>query len=199
MVGTHPGRAIGARLARAMRMLPLLAALTLSARVALYSSASVDESGQLHIVLDSGKEILHSAPEDSGAGIFWISTYLTRPPDRGLVGELRGSRRNQLRRRSNCRQTGDLPVRPRSPHVHDGADVLGLAVSGRRETGGVFDWPHTRRCGRMRAPRREIRQHNGQLAGEIGERGAGLGAESTTPVGATAIGLGILRGALRQS
>ena len=83
MVGTHPGRAIGARLARAMRMLPLLAALTLSARVALYSSASVDESGQLHIVLDSGKEIL---PRKTQGQVSFGSPLIS--PDRRTVGWL---------------------------------------------------------------------------------------------------------------
>lgn len=42
----------------AVRGVPLFAALTLFARGPVYRSVSVDKSGQLHIVLDSGKEIL---------------------------------------------------------------------------------------------------------------------------------------------
>jgi len=46
------------RFGRNILRITLIAALTLSAGGAGYSSVSVDQSGQLHIVLDSGKEIL---------------------------------------------------------------------------------------------------------------------------------------------
>jgi hypothetical protein len=46
------------RFGRNILRITLIAALTLSAGGAGYRSVSVDQSGQLHIVLDSGKEIL---------------------------------------------------------------------------------------------------------------------------------------------
>src|SRR5258706_1233902 len=46
------------RLMGTLRKIPLLAALTLFAGSPDYRSASVDKTGQLHVILDSGKEVL---------------------------------------------------------------------------------------------------------------------------------------------
>ncbi len=46
------------RLICSLRKVPILAALTLFAGSPDYRSASVDKTGQLHVILDSGKEVL---------------------------------------------------------------------------------------------------------------------------------------------
>jgi len=62
---------------------PLLAALTLSAGGPGYSSVSVDQSGQLHIVLDSGREIL---PQKTPGQVSFDNPMIS--PDGRTVGWL---------------------------------------------------------------------------------------------------------------
>jgi len=72
-----------ARWMRAARVFPFLAALALLAGGPAYRSVSVDESGQLHIVLDSGKEVLpRKIREQVSFGAPLVS------PDRRAVGWL---------------------------------------------------------------------------------------------------------------
>lgn len=62
---------------------PVFLALTLCAETPMYRSVSVDQSGQLHIVLDSGKELVPPKEKDStGFDAAAIS------PDRRTVGWL---------------------------------------------------------------------------------------------------------------
>ena len=69
--------------ALAGRALPLVAVLTLFANGPAYRSVSVDERGQLHIVLDSGKEIL---PRKTRGQVSFDSPLIS--PDYRTVGWL---------------------------------------------------------------------------------------------------------------
>jgi hypothetical protein len=64
-------------------LVPLLAALTLCAGGPVYRSLSVDQSGQLHIVLDSGKEIL---PRKTRGQVSFAAPMIS--PDRQTAGWL---------------------------------------------------------------------------------------------------------------
>jgi hypothetical protein len=79
------------------RTIPLLVALAIAGYAADYRSVSVDESGQLHIVLDSGKQILPPkaqgqvsfadpaiSPDRRTAG--WLAMY----PDPTIADDARG-------------------------------------------------------------------------------------------------------------
>ncbi|MGB7761167.1 MAG: hypothetical protein WBL61_15145 [Bryobacteraceae bacterium] len=96
MAGTPADRVRPSSSSYAVRTLPLLAALSLFASGPVYRSVSVDESGQLHIVLDSGKEIL--TPKTPGQVSFgsplispdsrtvgWLAMY----PDPGAIHYVR--------------------------------------------------------------------------------------------------------------
>jgi hypothetical protein len=72
-----------ARLRRTAPGVSLFAALVLFASGPGYRSASVDESGQLHIVLDSGREIL---PEKAHGQVSFTDPLIS--PDRRTVGWL---------------------------------------------------------------------------------------------------------------
>jgi hypothetical protein len=72
-----------ARLTWAFRGVPLFAVLALFAGDPIYRSVSVDKSGQLHIVLDSGKEILPK--KTSGQTSFGVPLI---SPDDHTVGWL---------------------------------------------------------------------------------------------------------------
>jgi len=71
------------QLGRTILLLPLLAALLFCGHAPEYRSVLIDQSGQLHIILDSGKEIL--PPKTRGQVSF---AYAVISPDRLTVGWL---------------------------------------------------------------------------------------------------------------
>ncbi len=83
MAGLCAPHACNPRIAGRIRLVPILVCLTLFGGVPEYRSVSVDQSGQLHIVLDSGKEIL--ARKVSGQASF---DHPLISPDQRTVGWL---------------------------------------------------------------------------------------------------------------
>jgi hypothetical protein len=71
------------RLVWIVERVPLLAAITLVAGSPEYRSASVDKSGQLHVILDSGKEVL---PKRIAGQVAFGSPLVS--PDHRTVGWL---------------------------------------------------------------------------------------------------------------